>query len=342
MKSYLQQYKYAFTIIVSIISLSLSFSSCVTNEEYNDDVQGNFEALWKIMDEHYCFFNQKGIDWQEVHTRYSRQLNPSMTASQQFEVMTNMLSELKDGHVNLYTSFNIGRYWAWQEAHPKNYSDSLERKYLRTDYLIASGIDYTILDDNIGYLRYESFQNAIGAGNLDEIFLHLQPCQGLIIDIRNNGGGNVNNAEELAARFTNEEILVGYMQHKTGKGHNDFSDLRPEYLKPGKGIRWQKPVIVLTNRSVFSAANEFVKYMKCCPKVTIVGDRTGGGAGLPFSSELPNGWSVRFSACPMYDRNRQMTEFGIDPDYKVDMTSSDLEKGKDTIIEFARQLLKNN
>ena len=44
-----------------------------------------------------------------------------------------------------------------------------------------------------------------------------------------------------------------------------------------------KPVIILTNRSVYSAANEFVKYMKCCPKAKIVGDKTGGGAGLPFS-----------------------------------------------------------
>ena len=79
--------------------------------------------------------------------------------------------------------------------------------------------------------------------------------------------------------------------------------------------------------------------MKCCPNVHIVGDKTGGGAGLPFSSELPNGWSVRFSACPMYDRDKQMTEFDIDPDYKVDITESDLIKGKDTIIEFARKLI---
>ena len=73
------------------------------------------------------------------------------------------------------------------------------------------------------------FQGAIGAGNLDDIFIHLQPCNGLIIDIRNNGGGSVSNAEILAARFTNEELLVGYLQHKTGKGHDDFSSLQPQY-----------------------------------------------------------------------------------------------------------------
>ena len=82
--------------------------------------------------------------------------------------------------------------------------------------------------------------------------------------------------------------------------------------------------------------------MKCCPNVTIVGDRTGGGAGMPFSSELPNGWAVRFSACPMYDRDKQMTEFGIDPDYKVSLASKDFARGKDTIIEFARKLINTS
>lgn len=329
----------AYTLFIISLSIMSLLSSCVTNDEYQNTVQGNAEALWKIIDEHYCFFDQKGIDWEAVRNKYLRQFDNSMTERQQFEVMANMLSELKDGHVNLYTSFNAARYWSWHEDYPQNYSDSLLRKYLNTDYLIASGMDYTILDDNIGYLRCESFQNGIGAGNLDDILLYFQPCRALIIDVRNNGGGALSNAEELAARFTNKPTLVGYMQHKTGKGHNDFSPLRSQILKPGKGIRWQKPVFVLTNRSVFSAANEFVKYMRCFPNVRIVGDRTGGGAGLPFSAELPNGWLIRFSACPMYDKNKQMTEFGIDPDYKVNLTSEDFHRGKDTIIEFARHLV---
>ena len=78
-----------------------------------------------------------------------------------------------------------------------------------------------------------------------------------------------------------------------------------------------------------------MKYMRCCPNTIIVGDRTGGGAGLPFSSELPNGWIVRFSACPMYDAQGNSTEFGIDPDYNIQLSESD------TIIEYARQLIKN-
>lgn len=332
-------------ILTSLVCLigSIVLTSCVNEDEFDNTPQGNFEALWKIIDEHYCFFDYKqheyGLDWQKVHDKYQRHINGNMTNSQLFEVLGNMLGELRDGHVNLSASHDLARYWQWYESYPANYSDTLQRRYMGTDYKIASGIDYKILDDNIGYIRYESFTEGIGSGNLTEVLNYMLLCKGLIIDIRNNGGGNLTNAEVLASRFTNESTLVGYIQHKTGTGHSDFSSMEPRYLKPAANLRWQKPVCVLTNRHVFSAANEFTLYMKALPNVKIVGDRTGGGAGMPFSSSLPNGWVVRFSAVPMYDAQRQSTEFGIAPDYQVSLTEEDFKQGKDTIIEFARKLL---
>ena len=317
--------------------------ACVDVEQYDNNPRGNFEALWRIIDEHYCFFDYKqqeyGLDWNAVYNKYARQFDNQMTEEQTFEVLTNMLGELKDGHVNLYAPFDVGRDWSWKEDYPSHFSENVLKLYLGKDYKIAAGMKYRILNDNVAYLRCASFVNNFGAGNLDRILLYFAPCNGLIIDLRENGGGMVTSAEALAARFTNEEVLVGYMQHKTGRGHNDFSPRHRQILKPSKGLRWQKRVVVLTNRGVYSAANEFVKYMKCLPQVTIVGDRTGGGAGLPFSSELPNGWIVRFSACPMYDRDGKDTEFGIAPTHQVGMKSADLARGRDTLIEYARKLL---
>lgn len=333
--------RHAITAACTLLIGLTSLTSCITEPEYNDSPRGNFEALWKMIDEHYCFFREKQVNWDSIHRVYAPRFNDAMTDRQLFEVLDNMLAELRDGHVNLTSSFNVARYWAFHESYPSNYSDTLIRRYLGTDYQIASGLKYRILDDNIGYIRCESFQNSIGAGNVDEILLALQPCTGLIIDLRNNGGGLVTSAEELAARFTNKPIEVGYLRHKTGPAHDAFSPMQRQVLKPARGIRWQKRVVVLTNRMVFSAANEFVKYMKCCPLATIVGDHTGGGAGLPFSSELPNGWNVRFSACPMFDRYGNSTEDGIAPDVNVSLSEADFLRGTDTIIEAARELLRN-
>lgn len=317
----------------------LLLSSCVNEAEFADTPNGNLEALWTIMDEHYCFFDLKerelGVNWDEVHARYSKKVPQHLPDEQLFEVMGNMLGELRDGHVNMSSAFDNARNWSWKEDYPTNLSDSLLRRYLGTDYRITAGMQYRKLDDNIGYVRCASFSNAIGDGNLDEVLFYLAPCNGLIIDIRSNGGGMVTSAETLARRFTNQEVLAGYIQHKTGKGHNDFSKMEEQWLRPADRLRWQKKVVVLTNRGVYSAANEFTKYMRACG-ATIIGDRTGGGAGLPFSSELPNGWSVRFSACPMYDANGNSTEQGIEPDVYVSMSDEDFSKGRDTIIEYAR------
>lgn len=337
MKHIYKEMKHLSVIFLVLLQL-FTFTSCVEEEEYANTPTGNFEALWRIMDEHYCFFDLKqkelGVDWDNVHARYSSQVSDAMNNEQLFEFLSNMIGELQDGHVNISASFDYGRNWAWKEDFPANFSDTIQRKYLGTDYHISSGLKYRILENNIGYIYCGSFENSFGAGNLDMILQYLAPCNSLIIDVRNNGGGMITSAQTLAARFTNEKTLVGYMQHKTGTAHNSFSDLNAQYLEPAKGIRWQKKVCVLTNRSTYSAANEFVKYMKTIG-ATIIGDKTGGGAGMPFSSELPNGWGVRFSACPMYDSLHNSTEFGIEPTIKVDIRSSDFQKQVDTIIETA-------
>ena len=320
-------------------------TACVTEETVPDTAPGNFYALWKIVDEHYCFFNEKaeeyGLDWWEKFEEYRQDLTRDMNHEQLFEVCGNLLAELRDGHVNLYAAHDVARYWKWFEDYPANFSDSLQRRYLGTDYRIASGMKYKILDDNIGYLYCASFDTEPGDGNLSEIFRYLAACDGLIVDVRNNSGGMLTAAEKLASCFTNEERTVGYISHKTGPGHESFSSPQPIKMKPAEGYRWQKQVAVLTNRSCYSAANSFVMYMKACPNVFTIGDRTGGGAGLPFLSELPNGWTVRFSACPMYNTQMECTETGIEPDVKVDITAEDYRKGDDTILETARKLLKS-
>ena len=73
--------------------------------------------------------------------------------------------------------------------------------------------------------------------------------------------------------------------------------------------------------------------------MTVMGDQTGGGSGLPFTSELPIGWSIRFSACPHFDARMQHIEFGIEPDIYTSLDESLAAQGKDSMIEAARDLI---
>ncbi len=321
----------------------LLLTSCIREESYENTPEGNFEALWTIIDEQYCFLDYKaesyGLDWDAVYTTYKRRISADMTDKGLFEVLGEMLEELRDGHVNLYTAWDVARYWSWFEDYPTNFSDSLQSIYLGTDYAIASALNYKVLEDNTAYVYCGSFSSTLGDGNLTAMLQELAACNGMILDVRNNSGGNLSNAETLAARFTNEKVLVGYICHKTGKGHNDFSSPYAMYIAPSSSIRWQKPVVLLTNRHSYSATNYFVNAMRQMANVIVIGDMTGGGSGLPFSAELPNGWSIRFSASPMFDPDMNHLEFGIDPDIRVDITAEDYASGVDTIIEAARAYL---
>ena len=320
-------------------SISLMLVSCHDYEEFANDPLGNFDALWTIIDEHYCFFEYKDIDWNEVGQRYRAQVRPEMTSEELFDVCAQMLKELKDGHTNLISSWDVSRYWIW-EQYPENYDERIiDQYYLNFNYRQASGIKYQILSNNIGYMHYGDFGSNIGEGNLDMILSYLAACDGLVIDVRGNGGGFLMNVETLVGRFITEPIHAGYISHKTGPGHDEFSEPYAYYFEPADDyrIKFMKPVVVLANRASFSATNNFVSIMKMLPNVRVVGDTTGGGSGMPFTSELPNGWNVRFSACSILDATGRETEFGTEPSegYKVDMSESDMAAGRDTILETA-------
>lgn len=335
--------------IVNIFSttlLALTAWGCHGIEEYDNNPRGNFEALWDIIDRHYCFLDYKFVDWDSVHTAYAQKIDDGMNSRELFNVCADMLNELRDGHTNLSAPFNTSYYRAWWSDYPQNYDARLiEEYYFNFNYNSLGMLNYGILSGNIGYIGYSSFETTLGDGNWNWVFNDLATCDGLIIDIRDNGGGMIDNVEPLVSHFITERTLAGYISHKTGPGRDDFSEPYAYYFEPApKGsVMWQKPVAVLTNRSTFSAANNFASIMKLLPQVYMVGATTGGGCGMPFSSELPNGWGVRFSASRVYDAQMKLTEFGVDPTEgcAVDMNPDDAANGIDTILEFAVNLLYN-
>ena len=246
-----------------------------------------------------------------------------------------MIDQLQDGHVNLYAPFDVSTCTGWYDSYPTDYNTDFLSKHFDYKLRTAGGLAYTtIANHKIGYIRYSSFSSGFTAANIayiDAYFHQLNKVKGIIIDVRNNGGGSLEYSERLASCFFKEKTITGYMRHKTDKCHDCFSDPTEITTDPTNApINWSdKKVIVLSNRRCYSATNDFIVRMKQAPNVTIIGGITGGGGGMPLSQELPNGWMIRFSAVPMFDAEMQHTEFGVAPNIEVHISPDDTD---DTIL----------
>jgi hypothetical protein len=331
--------------LLLILAVPLLFAC---REEYGRDfdVQKNFDALWKILDEKYCFFEAKNIDWQQIRDIYEPRLKDIENYEVgMFDFFAQMLDTLQDGHVNLYAPFDISRCKGWFADYPENFdANIIYSNYLKDDYRISGGFQYNAIDrGRIGYIRYASFENAISASGMNYIKAFFKNGKGLIIDVRNNGGGSLGYSSSFAACFFKEKTLTGYIRHKTGVGHGDFSEPQPIYTNPSEKIYdWSDfKVVILTNRKCYSATNEFICRVKSAPNVTVIGGITGGGGGIPSSNELPCGWLVRFSSVQLMDKNKNQIEFGIEPEINVALLQEDVAEGRDTMIEYAVNLLSN-
>ena len=328
------------TTIWMMLAVVCLLSACHSKEEmtYSTDPITNIEGLWQIIDTRYCYVEEKGIDWNAIREEYVAKAARIKKDDQValFDLCAGMLDSLRDGHVNLYTAFDRSANTAWFDTFPANFDARLQAQYLK-DYRAAGGLYYSTIDDGkVGYIYYSSFSNAFSAGNIYWVFKAFEQCEGLIIDVRNNGGGELTNAYRLSSPFYTKNETIGYWRHKNGTGHNDFSDFEPLTADASLvGTKWTKPVIVLCNRRSYSATNTFVNIMRYVPNARIVGGVSGGGGGMPMSYEMPNGWMVRFSSVRMYDRDKKDIENGIVPDVLMTMTSTD----KDDIIEKAILLI---
>ena len=323
---------------------TLLFVSCnglFMDSQKSNTPKNNFDLLWQIFDERYCFFEEKQIDWDGVYEEYygvlqQRTDNKTHSEYQLFDLMSVMLLKLCDGHVVISNGTESRTYTGWFSRYPENYDDALAGRYFnKSTESLNNGLSFTWLPGEIGYIRCSSFSDNINRNKLDDVLARFASNKGVIIDVRGNGGGLVSEAYTLASHFVPEKTCVGYIRYKTGKGHGDFSEYFRRYVEPGGATPFSGKVAILTNRRVYSAANLFVSVMKDLPQVCVIGAATGGGGGMPISAELYNGWTVELSTNPMFDINKKSIESGIEPHRSVMLETR--SKTSDNIIERAKE-----
>lgn len=331
---------------LAIICLATSCEKAFMDDASKSNPQEVFEEVWQFVDHNYSYFEYKNVDWDELYHEYSGQIDDVMTDEDLFNVLARMLYRLRDGHVNLTSDFDRSRNWTWFLEADANFSyDLIERTYFSEEQQIVG--PFTIYDfGEVGYVYNGDFSRSFEDEHLDYIINKFSNHKGMVVDVRDNGGGMLSNARRWASHYTDVPILIGKRRERNGSKHNDFTAWRDEILDSYSSDNqsdtnseiFLKPVVLLTNRSCYSATNYFAQYMNELENVTIVGDKTGGGSGIPTYKELSNGWLLRVSATQFVTPEGIETEGGIDPDYHVQISAEDWLSQKDTILEFALTL----
>lgn len=160
-----------------------AFVACDDDLKFDEDkvydYEFNFESLWKEIDEKYCFFDYKKDsikDWNDVHAEYLPYVINCKTDEEFFDVLAAMLNELKDGHVNLISSFDFSSY-DFYENYPDDYDYDVMKsdRYLGKNARYSGGFRYkTLRDGNVGYMYFPDFMSEFTDDQLNYILSFLR------------------------------------------------------------------------------------------------------------------------------------------------------------------------
>jgi carboxyl-terminal processing protease len=190
-----------------------------------------------------------------------------------------------------------------------------------------------ILDDNIAYVQLMNFGDKTHQ-DLRKVLKDLlkEKPIGLILDLRNNGGGYLNTAIDVTSEFVNKSPIM----------YEDFGDgERITYKAKPNGMATEIPLVVLINEGSASASEITAGAIQDYKRGVLVGKTSYGKGSVQNWLTLQNDQgAIRVTIARWLTPNeRQINELGLTPDFDVEITEEDLLAEKDTQLEKAIQIL---
>ena len=217
--------------------------------------------------------------------------------------------------------------------------DSETKEYeLKREKITVNPVEGKVLDNNIGYLEFSSFDD----GTAEEFKnkyeeLQKQGITSLIIDLRNNGGGIVNEALEIADYILNKDDVILYEVDKNDKETVEKSTNDPII---------NMPIAVLTNGNTASSSEILAGALKDHGKATIVGEKTYGKGVIQQLLTLPDGSGLKITSEEYLTPNKtKINGIGIEPDEQISLPDTvknvlNVEEKDDTQLQKAIETLK--
>ena len=188
----------------------------------------------------------------------------------------------------------------------------------RGDISVKSISACYMINDTTGYIRVKSFGERTYAEMLSALqTLNIEGADHLIIDLRDNGGGILEAAVQMANEFLPKNRLIVYTQGRKSP--------RAEYRSNGKGSYQHIPMVVLINEGTASAAEIFAGAMQDNDRATIVGRRSFGKGLVQQQIQFPDGSMIRLTVARYYTPSGRCIQKPFKPgdnaDYENDLLS---------------------
>lgn len=326
-----------------LITLLTACNDLTLGPEPTNSPEANFDRLWQEYDQLYGQFDTRKIDWNALYQKYRPQVKTSTTDDQLFDVTTQLLSELNDGHVWLLKPGpNYRRYDSGPQYAGEDFSADVTRKYIQNPRILstAEGVNlvYGKLAGNVGYVYFVNLGESPNFYEkaMDEVLTALADTKGLVIDVRNCEGGLDRSSQYVAGRFAQQRNLFMTTRFRNGPKHSDFTAPADWFVEPTGKVRYARPVVLLTNRLTQSAGETFTLAMNQSSAVTQMGDTTYGIFSDNPKRELPNGWIYAVPSGDFRAADGKSYEgIGIVPSVRVVNTKEDIASGQDKVLEAA-------
>ncbi len=200
------------------------------------------------------------------------------------------------------------------------------------DIIYVKSVNSKLLDGRIGYIKLSQFQEKtseelvkaieeLESGNRGEL-------NGLILDLRNNPGGLLTQAVEVADEFIDEGLIVrvkGRVEDQSTEYYATKKDNTPDY-----------PIIILVNKGSASASEVVAEALQDKKRAIILGTKTFGKGSVQSIIKLEDGSGLKLTTAKFYaPSGRSINQVGVIPDVIVEDS-----QGKDLQLERAKELIK--
>jgi C-terminal processing protease CtpA/Prc len=214
---------------------------------------------------------------------------------------------------------------------------------------ISNEFECKTLDAGPVYVNLPGFGSDRVVKEFDKAFERIKEGRGLILDVRQNGGGSTGHGYDILSRLVDKSVPGSHWKsrkyiaaYRAWGRDEQWQEGDHSTIEPHKTKHYGGPVVVLAGPRTGSAAEDFVVAFQTSGRGRVIGQKTSGSTGQPLRIELPGGGGARIcTKRDTYPDGREFVGIGVIPDIEIGPTRQDIAEDRDVVLEKALAVLRS-